>query len=233
MEYNHNYMDKIYVDQDIYQNVEKWIEIANRNLPENYNTSDDIKLYATLIVEEYSELIRALIRNDDVEIIDGCLDLIWVALGFMVSRANHSGFPISRNDLEYLNHVWTKESKTSEDWERERTHLKIYVINGINMKFNHFIEQYFENGEFIDTACIDLISFVSDYMRVRNWNQPESWRVLLASNHSKFVYPRDQDQSNTDSYYVLRDKNGKIVKPAGFVPADFSKFVNNQNNQGG
>lgn len=46
---------------------------------------DDSKLRATLIMEESTELCEALLRKDQVEIVDGMCDLIYVVLGTAVA----------------------------------------------------------------------------------------------------------------------------------------------------
>lgn len=47
-------------------------------------------LYRTLIDEEYSELIEAEVAQIEHEEFDACLDLIWVTIGYMLSR----GWPV-------------------------------------------------------------------------------------------------------------------------------------------
>jgi predicted HAD superfamily Cof-like phosphohydrolase len=39
-----------------------------------------------LIKEEYSELMEAVSQSDDTEICDACFDLMWVIIGYMLSR---------------------------------------------------------------------------------------------------------------------------------------------------
>lgn len=66
-------------------------------------TPSNASLYRNLIVEEYNEFIQALNKNDDVEQLDACMDMIWVILGFCymkgfkvdeawaeVARSNHA-----------------------------------------------------------------------------------------------------------------------------------------------
>jgi len=43
---------------------------------------ENADLYLKLIKEEYSELFEANLEDDDVEMLDACMDLIWVTLGF-------------------------------------------------------------------------------------------------------------------------------------------------------
>ncbi len=49
---------------------------------EQKKTKENASLYRNLMVEEYNEFIVALNKNDVVEQLDACMDLIWVTLGF-------------------------------------------------------------------------------------------------------------------------------------------------------
>jgi len=53
--------------------------ISQENIPQS-------SLYHNLIVEEYAEYIAARNKSDDVETIDACFDMIWVIVGYMLSR---------------------------------------------------------------------------------------------------------------------------------------------------
>lgn len=45
-------------------------------------SSENANLYQRLIVEEFWEFMDAYKANDDVEMLDACMDMIWVILGF-------------------------------------------------------------------------------------------------------------------------------------------------------
>lgn len=47
---------------------------------------DQATLYRNLIVEEFWEFKTAVDKNDDIEQIDACFDMIWVIIGYMLSR---------------------------------------------------------------------------------------------------------------------------------------------------
>jgi predicted HAD superfamily Cof-like phosphohydrolase len=49
-------------------------------------SDDNAKLYLSLIKEEFEELMEANRNNDDVERLDGCMDLIWVTLGYCLAK---------------------------------------------------------------------------------------------------------------------------------------------------
>jgi predicted HAD superfamily Cof-like phosphohydrolase len=68
----------------VFRDVSIFMEAAGQEIAkENYLQS---LLYHNLIVEEYSEFIEARSENDDVETIDACFDMIWVIVGYMISR---------------------------------------------------------------------------------------------------------------------------------------------------
>lgn len=64
--------------------VKRWLEAVGQT-----TTSDNPqqrRLYAKLITEEFSEFMEAFIDDDDVEQLDACADMIWVIIGYALSR---------------------------------------------------------------------------------------------------------------------------------------------------
>lgn len=49
-------------------------------------SEENAKLYFNLIKEEYEELMTANRNNDEIERLDACMDLIWVILGYCISK---------------------------------------------------------------------------------------------------------------------------------------------------
>lgn len=47
---------------------------------------EQVKLYEKLIKEEYQEWLTACETNNEVEQIDACFDIMWVVVGFMLSK---------------------------------------------------------------------------------------------------------------------------------------------------
>jgi len=52
----------------------------------NTNNEEQSQLYHRLINEEYNEFIVARNQKDDVETLDACFDMIWVIVGYMLSK---------------------------------------------------------------------------------------------------------------------------------------------------
>ena len=49
-------------------------------------SDDNAKLYLSLIEEEFEELMEANRNNDEIERLDGCMDLIWVTIGYCIAK---------------------------------------------------------------------------------------------------------------------------------------------------
>lgn len=100
----------------MYNDVVKFIEAC-----EQEKTDKNAELYQKLIREEFDEFVRDYFAGDQVGQLDGCMDLIWVTLGYCymkgfdvygawaeVARSNLSkidpttGKVIKRNDGKVL-----------------------------------------------------------------------------------------------------------------------------------
>ena len=71
-------MTKTFTDVQVFMNA------AGQTTTEDNETQ--AKLYDKLIREEFDEYIAARLMKDDVETIDACFDMIWVIVGYMLSR---------------------------------------------------------------------------------------------------------------------------------------------------
>jgi len=72
------------------------------------------------------------------------------------------------------------------------------------------------NDTEICDACFDLIWVVVGYMHSRGWNCEDIWDEGSQSNLSKI---------NHETGRVIRRDDGKILKPDGWKPPNFEKFV--------
>ena len=70
--------------KSVFKDVQIFMEAADQSTTD-YNLNQS-SLYMKLIGEEFSELLTAKNRNDDPEIADACFDLMWVVIGYMISR---------------------------------------------------------------------------------------------------------------------------------------------------
>lgn len=72
---------------NVFKDVETFLRAVGQTIPPfNADESDQSRLYKKLIDEEYSEFQEAWEANDDTEKADACFDMIWVIVGYMLSR---------------------------------------------------------------------------------------------------------------------------------------------------
>ena len=65
----------------MWTDVKMFMSACNQGISE-----ENANLYFNLIKEEFEELMEANRNNDDVERLDGCMDLIWVTLGYCIAK---------------------------------------------------------------------------------------------------------------------------------------------------
>jgi predicted HAD superfamily Cof-like phosphohydrolase len=65
-------------------------------------------------------------------------------------------------------------------------------------------------------ACFDLIWVIVGYMLSRGWSCEQIWDEGAKSNLSKI---------DPTTGMVIKREDGKILKPEGWKPPDFHKFV--------
>lgn len=72
-----------------------------------------------------------------------------------------------------------------------------------------------DDAEQLD-ACFDMIWVIVGYMKSRGWDCDAAWDEGAKSNLSKIDLVTGK---------VIRREDGKILKPAGWKPPNFAKFV--------
>ena len=84
-------------------------------------------------------------------------------------------------------------------------------------EFSEFLTADIENDdvERID-ACFDMMWVIIGYMKSRGWDCNGIWDEGALSNLSKI---------DPLSGFVRRREDGKILKPEGWTPPDFTKFT--------
>jgi predicted HAD superfamily Cof-like phosphohydrolase len=65
-------------------------------------------------------------------------------------------------------------------------------------------------------ACFDLMWVIVGYMKSRGWDCENIWDEGAKSNLSKI---------DSATGKVIKREDGKILKPEGWKPPDFAKFV--------
>ena len=93
-----------------------------------------------------------------------------------------------------------------------------------DLYFNLIKEEYRElmdanldqNDTEICDACFDLMWVIAGYMKSRGWDCENIWDEGAKSNLSKI---------DSVTGKVIKREDGKILKPEGWKPPDFAKFV--------
>lgn len=87
----------------------------------------------------------------------------------------------------------------------------------IDEEYQEFLDAYedLDDAEQLD-ACFDMIWVIIGYMKSRGWDCERAWDEGAKSNLSKI---------DPTTGVVIRREDGKILKPEGWQPPDFSKFV--------
>ncbi len=87
----------------------------------------------------------------------------------------------------------------------------------IDEEYAEFIEAWNANDDTEKCdACFDMIWVIVGYMKSRGWDCEEIWDEGAKSNLSKI---------DPMTGLVRRREDGKILKPEGWKPPDFAKFV--------
>ncbi len=87
----------------------------------------------------------------------------------------------------------------------------------IDEEYGEFCEAM-KNKDDVETidACFDMIWVIVGYMQSRGWDCDKIWDEGALSNLKKI------DRATGK---VLKREDGKVMKPEGWKPPDFTKFV--------
>ena len=87
----------------------------------------------------------------------------------------------------------------------------------INEEFQEFCQARLAEDD-VETAdaCFDMMWVIVGYMLSRGWNCSRIWDEGALSNLRKI---------DNETKKVLKREDGKVLKPEGWKPPDFSKFV--------
>jgi len=98
-----------------------------------------------------------------------------------------------------------------------RNELSALYKKLIDEEYQEFLDAYedLDNAEQLD-ACFDMIWVIIGYMKSRGWDCEAAWDEGAKSNLAKI---------DKKTGFVIRRADGKILKPEGWQPPDFSKFV--------
>ena len=99
----------------------------------------------------------------------------------------------------------------------EQNDLSRLYQNLIIEEYNEFRDALAaqDDAEQLD-ACFDMIWVIVGYMKSRGWHCESAWDEGAVSNLSKI---------DKTTGKVIRREDGKILKPEGWKPPDFKRFV--------
>ena len=90
--------------------------------------------------------------------------------------------------------------------------------NLIHEEYLEFLEARQNNDDVLTIdACFDTIWVIVGYMLSRGWDCERIWDEGALSNLKKI---------DRETKKVLKREDGKVLKPEGWQPPNFSKFVN-------
>lgn len=96
----------------MYNDVKKFIEACEQEVTEKNTT-----LYKNLIREEFDEFIRDYLAQDEVGQLDGCMDMIWVILGYCYMKGfdvDGAWAEVARSNLDKIDPVTGKVNKRKD-----------------------------------------------------------------------------------------------------------------------
>ena len=102
------------------------------------------------------------------------------------------------------------------DQEKTEDNQWLYA-NLIQEEFEEFIDALHEkdNVEQLD-ACMDMIWVILGYCYMRGWNVNDAWKEVARSNLAKIDLVTGK---------VIKNENGKVMKPEGWTPPDLKKYA--------
>jgi predicted HAD superfamily Cof-like phosphohydrolase len=96
----------------MYNDVVKFIEACEQS-----KTDENAALYQKLIREEFDEFVRDYFAGDAVGQLDGCMDLIWVTLGYCYMKGfdvQGAWDEVARSNLSKIDTVTGKVIKRND-----------------------------------------------------------------------------------------------------------------------
>lgn len=105
-----------------------------------------------------------------------------------------------------------------EACEQERNEKNILLYkNLVREEFDEFIKAYLENdNEAQLDGCMDMIWVILGYCYMKNYDVFGAWEEVARSNLSKI---------NAETGKVIKNKNGKVMKPEGWTPPNLKPYL--------
>lgn len=173
--------------------------------PINLQHADVVALRRSLIVEEVKELAAALAENDNIEIVDALIDILYVTWGAYAAL----GLQYQHVNLELKLDSFISDL------------LVLANIHGMH--------------EEIATALNSIIALVGQYCELFHVNRAECFKAVHDNNMTKFCDTVEDAEMTMAKYskdtryvgvcyvkknnkYVVLDGKGKVLKSANYKP---------------
>lgn len=94
---------------------------------------------------------------------------------------------------------------------------QILYLRLIYEEFQEFVDAVNENDdvEQLD-ACMDIIWVILGYCNMKQFDVDGAWKEVAVSNLNKI---------DKETGKVLKREDGKVLKPEGWQPPDFGKYI--------
>jgi phosphoribosyl-ATP pyrophosphohydrolase len=117
-------------------------------------------------------------------------------------------------DVEVFLQACGQKHATTPTEPNDLSNLYLKLIEEESSEFWDAVEAK-DDAEQLD-ACFDMMWVIIGYMKARGWNAEAAWDEGARSNLAKI---------DIATMKVIRREDGKILKPEGWKPPDFTKFV--------
>lgn len=102
------------------------------------------------------------------------------------------------------------------DQERNEDNILLYR-NLIREEYEEFIEARMANDDIEQLdACMDMIWVILGFCYMKGYNVKGAWNEVALSNLKKI---------DTTTKKVIKDANGKVMKPEGWTPPNLKTFI--------
>lgn len=102
-----------------------------------------------------------------------------------------------------------------EACEQERNIDNVFLYsNLIDEEYHEFCNAQ-SNVDSLD-ACMDMIWVILGYCYMQGWDVEGAWKEVARSN---------LDKINPETKKVIKNENGKVMKPDGWKPPELKSFV--------
>lgn len=165
------------------------------------------ELYKKLILEEIQELFDA---KDNVEELDAIMDIIVVCTGALLSTDFIKSNPdeVNFNDIAY-------QATTLFKFEK-KVFNELFILHLIDDGFED-LKMYDKENNICLFTITQILTRVFMLLNVSGrYDIIGAWNEVVTNNMSKVC---------KETGKVIKRDDGKILKPEGWKPPDFSKYV--------